>query len=104
MKLTCRARCILATRRAANVRFGFGFSLVSLHSIRRTRFVALSHLYQLIMRRAQSLRNYSRQSISPVVDDLGVLKEAGEETMEDVLRQQLSDKTKENEKVSSADR
>ena len=56
------------------------------------------------MRRAQSLRNYSRQSISPVVDDLGVLKEAGEETMEDVLRQQLSDKTKENEKVSSADR
>ncbi|KAH8094753.1 hypothetical protein BXZ70DRAFT_947408 [Cristinia sonorae] len=54
------------------------------------------------MRRAQSLRHHSRPSVSSsAADDLGVLREAGEETLEDVLRQQLLEKTKENDKLRS---
>ncbi|THH27243.1 hypothetical protein EUX98_g6947 [Antrodiella citrinella] len=56
------------------------------------------------MRRAQTLKHYARPSISSVeaTDDLGVLKETSEpETIEDVLRQQLQEKTKENDKLRS---
>lgn len=51
------------------------------------------------MRRAQTFKHYARPSMSSAADDLGVLREAGEETIEDVLRQQLLEKSKENEKV-----
>ncbi|TCD63349.1 hypothetical protein EIP91_005650 [Steccherinum ochraceum] len=53
------------------------------------------------MRRAQTFKHYARPSMSSAADDLGVLREAGEETIEDVLRQQLLEKSKENEKLRS---
>jgi hypothetical protein len=51
------------------------------------------------MRRAQSVRHYARPSLALASDDLGVLKE-GDESTEDVLRRQLLDKDRENDKVS----
>jgi len=56
------------------------------------------------MRRAHTFKHYARPSISSLnaTDDLGVLKETSEpETIEDVLRQQLQERTKENEKLRS---
>jgi hypothetical protein len=50
------------------------------------------------MRRAQSVRHYARPSIALGADDLGILKE-GDESNEDVLRRQLLDKDRENDKV-----
>ena len=55
------------------------------------------------MRRAQSVRHYARASVShvptTVTDDLGVLKEAPEESTEVAFRKQLLEKSKENDKV-----
>ena len=50
------------------------------------------------MRRAQSVRHYSRPSIAQGVDDLGLLRE-DEDSVEDVLRKQLMDKERECDKV-----
>ncbi|KAG6901582.1 hypothetical protein C0995_010252 [Termitomyces sp. Mi166 len=55
------------------------------------------------MRRAQSVRNYPRPSLALGADDLGVLRE-GDETNEDVLRRQLLDKDRENDKAQLAQR
>jgi len=53
------------------------------------------------MRRAQSVRTYSRpSSIVVTSDELGVLRE-GDETNEDVLRRQLLDKDRENDKLQT---
>ncbi|KAF8648785.1 hypothetical protein AX16_006167 [Volvariella volvacea WC 439] len=49
------------------------------------------------MRRAQSVRHYTRPSAN-VADDLGVLKE-GDESAEDGLRKQLIEKDRENDKL-----
>ncbi|KAI0673843.1 hypothetical protein C8Q78DRAFT_1019299 [Trametes maxima] len=49
------------------------------------------------MRRAQSVRNYARPSLALGADDLGVLKE--DESVEDVLRRQLLEKDRENDKL-----
>jgi hypothetical protein len=54
--------------------------------------------YTTTMRRAQSVRNYHRPSPSVVTDDLGLLRE-GDEPTEDMLRRQLLDKDRENDKV-----
>jgi hypothetical protein len=52
------------------------------------------------MRRAQSVRHYTRASVSTTgTDDLGVVKEVPEESTEVALRRQLLDKSKENDKV-----
>ena len=54
------------------------------------------------MRRAQSVRHYTRLSTSAAAtgsDDLGVLKEVPEESTEVALRRQLLEKEKENDKV-----
>lgn len=73
---------------------------VQLRSLRLSLAIILT--LEPIMRRAQSLKHHARASVSTFsADDLGVLREAGEETIEDVLRQQLSEKTRENEKVRS---
>jgi hypothetical protein len=50
------------------------------------------------MRRAQSVRHYARPSLALAADDLGMLRE-GDESNEDVLRKQLLDKDRENDKV-----
>lgn len=50
------------------------------------------------MRRAQSTRNYGRPSIAPGTEDLTMLKEDLDDT--DVLRRQLIEKDRENDKVS----
>lgn len=50
------------------------------------------------MRRAQSVRHYSRPSTAQGVDDLGLLRE-DEDSVEDVLRKQLIDKERECDKV-----
>lgn len=50
------------------------------------------------MRRAQSVRHYARPSLALAADDLGVLRE-GDESNEDVLRRQLLDKDRENDRV-----
>jgi hypothetical protein len=50
------------------------------------------------MRRAQSVRHHGRPSLALGTDDLGILKE-GDESDEDVLRRQLLDKDRENDKV-----
>ena len=50
------------------------------------------------MRRAQSVRHYSRPSTSQGVDDLGLLRE-DDDSVEDVLRKQLMDKERECDKV-----
>ncbi|KAG6835093.1 hypothetical protein H0H93_004904 [Arthromyces matolae] len=52
------------------------------------------------MRRAQSVRNYPRPSPAIGTDDLGVLREA-DETNEDMLRRQLLDKDRENDKLQT---
>ncbi|KAH9170533.1 hypothetical protein EDB89DRAFT_1977129 [Lactarius sanguifluus] len=54
------------------------------------------------MRRAQSVRHYTRSSASAAAtgsDDLGVLKEVPEESTEVTLRRQLLEKDKENDKL-----
>ncbi|OCH92973.1 hypothetical protein OBBRIDRAFT_386576 [Obba rivulosa] len=53
------------------------------------------------MRRAQSVRHYPRPSLALLADDLGALKETPEESIEDVLRRQLLDKDRENDKLKS---
>ncbi|KAF8641011.1 hypothetical protein AX17_000656 [Amanita inopinata Kibby_2008] len=50
------------------------------------------------MRRSQTTRHHPRPSIALAADDLGVLRE-GDETNEDVLRRQLLDKDRENDKL-----
>ena len=53
------------------------------------------------MRRAQSVRNYGRpSSIALSSDDLGVLRE-NDESNEDILRRQLLDKDRENDKLQT---
>lgn len=53
------------------------------------------------MRRAQSVRGYGRpSSVVLTTDDLGVLRE-GDESDEDVLRRQLLDKDRENDKLQT---
>ncbi|KAG5638920.1 hypothetical protein H0H81_008689 [Sphagnurus paluster] len=52
------------------------------------------------MRRAQSVRHYPRPSLALGADDLGLLRE-GDETNEDVLRRQLIDKDRENDKLQT---
>ena len=52
------------------------------------------------MRRAQSVRHQARPSLALGADDLGVLCE-GEESTEGVLRKQLLEKDRENDKVRS---
>ncbi|KAF8079301.1 hypothetical protein FPV67DRAFT_1468325 [Lyophyllum atratum] len=52
------------------------------------------------MRRAQSVRHYARPSLALAADDLGLLRE-GDETNEDVLRRQLLDKDRENDKLQT---
>ena len=52
------------------------------------------------MRRAQSVRHYARPSLALAADDLGMLRE-GDESNEDVLRKQLLDKDRENDKARS---
>ncbi|KAF8145966.1 hypothetical protein K438DRAFT_1629068 [Mycena galopus ATCC 62051] len=52
------------------------------------------------MRRAQSVRNYGRPSIALGADDLGVLRE-GNESNEDVLRRQLIEKDRENDRLQT---
>ncbi|KAJ7737364.1 hypothetical protein B0H16DRAFT_1379662 [Mycena metata] len=52
------------------------------------------------MRRAQSVRNYGRPSLAIGADDLGVLRE-GNESNEDVLRRQLIDKDRENDRLQT---
>ena len=49
-------------------------------------------------RRASTVRHYARPSLALGADDLGLLRE-GDETNEDVLRRQLLDKDRENDKV-----
>jgi hypothetical protein len=52
------------------------------------------------MRRAQSVRHYTRAPVSTTgTDDLGVLKEVPEESTDVALRRQLLEKSKENDKV-----
>ncbi|EMD32611.1 hypothetical protein CERSUDRAFT_118649 [Gelatoporia subvermispora B] len=51
------------------------------------------------MRRAQSVRHYPRPSLALIADDLGALKETPEESTEDVLRRQLLEKDRENDKL-----
>ncbi|TFK21269.1 hypothetical protein FA15DRAFT_672706 [Coprinopsis marcescibilis] len=52
------------------------------------------------MRRAQSVRNYPRQSLALASDDLGVLREPGESD-EDVLRKQLLERDREVERLAT---
>lgn len=51
------------------------------------------------MRRAQSSRHYPKPSLALGADDLGMLKENPDESIEDVLRRQLLEKDRENDKV-----
>jgi len=54
------------------------------------------------MRRAQSVRHYTRATASAAttgMDDLGVLKEVSEESTEVTLRRQLLEKDRENDKL-----
>ncbi|KAG5341672.1 hypothetical protein J132_01491 [Termitomyces sp. J132] len=52
------------------------------------------------MRRAQSARHCPRPSLALGADDLGMLREA-DETNEDILRRQLLDKDRENDKLQT---
>ncbi|KAJ7628800.1 hypothetical protein FB45DRAFT_794707 [Roridomyces roridus] len=52
------------------------------------------------MRRTQSVRNHGRPSLAITSDDLGVLRE-GNESNEDVLRRQLIDKDRENDRLKT---
>ncbi|KAH9854287.1 hypothetical protein C2E23DRAFT_817995 [Lenzites betulinus] len=49
------------------------------------------------MRRAQSVRHYTRASLASGADDLGILRE--DESVEDVLRRQLAEKSRECDKM-----
>lgn len=49
-------------------------------------------------RRAQSAKHHVRPSLALAADDLGVLRE-GDETNEDILRRQLLEKDRENDRV-----
>ncbi|KAI0299809.1 hypothetical protein BC826DRAFT_1102491 [Russula brevipes] len=52
------------------------------------------------MRRAQSVRHYTRASAPTIgTDDLGVVKEVPEESTDVTLRRQLLEKSKENDKL-----
>ena len=54
------------------------------------------------VRRAQSVRHYTRATVTAATtgtDDLGVLKEVSEESSEVTLRRQLLEKDRENDKV-----
>ncbi|KAG1795513.1 hypothetical protein EV424DRAFT_1334711 [Suillus variegatus] len=53
------------------------------------------------MRRVQSVRNYGKTPLVLPADDLGILREGDEPSIEDVLRQQLLDKDRENDKLQS---
>ncbi|KAG2354957.1 hypothetical protein BDR07DRAFT_1304564, partial [Suillus spraguei] len=53
------------------------------------------------MRRAHSVRNYGKTPLAAAADDLGILREGDEPTIEDVLRRQLLDKDRENDKLQS---
>ncbi|KAH9950971.1 hypothetical protein B0H21DRAFT_720629 [Amylocystis lapponica] len=53
------------------------------------------------MRRAQSTRHYGRPSLALGADDLGMLKENPDESLEDVLRRQLLEKDRENDKLQT---
>ncbi|KAG1797972.1 uncharacterized protein BJ212DRAFT_267992 [Suillus subaureus] len=53
------------------------------------------------MRRAHSVRNYGKTPLAAAADDLGILREGEEPTIEDVLRRQLLDKDRENDKLQS---
>lgn len=52
------------------------------------------------MRRAQSVRYSRPSSIALSTDDLGVLRE-GDESNEDILRRQLLDKDRENDRLQT---
>ncbi|KAF5361198.1 hypothetical protein D9758_009028 [Tetrapyrgos nigripes] len=52
------------------------------------------------MRRAQSVRNYTKPSLALGADDLGVLRE-GDESNEDVLRRQLLEKDRECDRLQT---
>ncbi|KIY48296.1 hypothetical protein FISHEDRAFT_73859 [Fistulina hepatica ATCC 64428] len=52
------------------------------------------------MRRAQTLRHNGRPSLALTSDDLGVLRE-GDETDEDVLRRQLLERDRDNDKLQT---
>ncbi|KAJ7443889.1 hypothetical protein B0H11DRAFT_1813277 [Mycena galericulata] len=52
------------------------------------------------MRRAQSVRNHGRPSLAIGADDLGILRE-GNESNEDVLRRQLMEKGRENDRLQT---
>ncbi|KAJ6481938.1 hypothetical protein C8R45DRAFT_1003518 [Mycena sanguinolenta] len=52
------------------------------------------------MRRAQSVRHYTRPSLAIGADDLGLLRE-GNESDEDVLRRQLIEKDRENDRLQT---
>ena len=51
------------------------------------------------MRRSQSTRNQAKQSLAPGAEDLTILQENGESP--DMLRSQLLEKDRENDKVVS---
>ncbi|KAG2144687.1 uncharacterized protein EDB93DRAFT_1152746 [Suillus bovinus] len=53
------------------------------------------------MRRVQSVRNYGKTPLALATDDLGILREGDEPSIEDVLRRQLLDKDRENDKLQS---
>ncbi|KAG1741305.1 hypothetical protein EDB19DRAFT_1705274 [Suillus lakei] len=54
------------------------------------------------MRRVPSVRNYGKTPLAPLAaDDLGLLREGDEPAIEDVLRRQLLDKDRENDKLQS---
>ncbi|KAG9308997.1 hypothetical protein JVU11DRAFT_11007 [Chiua virens] len=54
------------------------------------------------MRRAQSVRTYARTSLSQDTTDLAILRESDEPaSIEDILRKQLLDKDRENDKLQS---
>ena len=60
----------------------------------------LDFIHIEVMRRAQSVRHYTRASVPTIgSNDLGVLNEAQEESTDVALRRQLLDKSKENDKV-----
>ena len=57
-------------------------------------------LQQPTMRRTQSVRNHPNNKSTIITsDDLGILRETGDESMEDVLRRQLVEKDRENDRV-----
>jgi len=62
--------------------------------------VTLDFIHTETMRRAQSVRHYTRASVSTTgTNDMGALKEVPEESTEVSLRRQLLDKSKENDKL-----